>query len=153
VQIRHATSADLPPIRDLERQTETAAHWSDADYDALFAPDAPRRIALIIATETQPQQINGFVIARCNSDEWEIENVIISRDLRHQGMGSALIRELLNLAKKHSPISVLLEVRESNLAARRLYETLGFSQVGRRKNYYRDPSEDALMLKISISVS
>lgn len=148
--IRAATSEDVPFIRALEQQTETAAHWSSRDYDALFSPEAPRRVVLI-AAETGSSPLCGFVIARCGVDEWEIENVVVNDDQRRHGLGSALVGQLLQQAGEAGITSVLLEVRESNTPARRLYEKLGFSHAGRRPDYYRNPAEDALILKISIS--
>jgi len=151
VLIRKATAEDIATIRKLEHETETAAHWGEREYDALFAAEAPRRIVLVAAEEAGTQ-IVGFVIARCAEDEWEIENVVVAPDQRRRGLGSALVRELVQEARRSVAASVLLEVRESNAAACRLYEKIGFNQIGRRPDYYRNPPEDALLLRISISV-
>lgn len=151
VLIRHATPADIPFIRTLEQLTETAAHWSSREYDTLFSPEAPRRVALIAADEADTSNLRGFIIARCGVDEWEIENVVVTRAQQRRGVGSALVDRLLHEARKSGITSVLLEVRPSNAAARRLYEKMGFNEVGRRPGYYREPQEDALLLKISIS--
>ena len=149
--IRPATPDDVPSMRALEQQTETAAHWAEREYDALFAADAPPRIALVATSEADAGRVVGFVIARCATAEWEIENVVVAREERNRGIGIKIIRELLLQAQRGGATSVLLEVRESNLAARRLYEKLGFSQQGRRSNYYREPEEDALLLCFSIT--
>lgn len=151
VVIRNATPDDLPFIRTLEQKTETAAHWSSREYEALFSADAPRRVVLIAADEADSSRPCGFVIARCGVDEWEIENVVVTEEQRRRGLGRALVGQLLHAARESGITSVLLEVRPSNTAARRLYEKLGFSEAGRRRDYYRDPAEDALILKISIS--
>ena len=137
-------------MRVLEQQTETAAHWAEREYDALFAAEAPLRIALVATSEADAGRVIGFVIARCATAEWEIENVVVAPEKRNRGVGIKIIRELQLQAQSAGATSVLLEVRESNLAARRLYEKLGFSQQGRR-NYYRDPEEDALLLSFSIT--
>ena len=150
VLIRRATPDDLPHIQELERQTETAAHWAEREYGALFAAEAPARVALVAAAEKVDDGIEGFVIARCAGDEWEIENVVVADGKRRRGVGCELIRELLLQALEGGATSVLLEVRESNLAARRLYEKLGFSETGRRPHYYRGPVEDALLLRTSL---
>lgn len=151
VLIRKATAEDVPSIRALEQHAETAAHWGSREYDALFGAEAPRRIVLIANDDADQSYLCGFVIARCGVDEWEIENVVVAREEQRRGMGSALVSQLLHEARDSGITSVLLEVRPSNAAARRLYEKLGFSEVGRRPDYYREPSEDALLLKISIS--
>ena len=91
------------------------------------------------------------MIARCATCEWEIENVVVAREKRKRGIGIQLIQEVLLKAQSAGATSVLLEVRESNLAARRLYEKLGFSQQGRRSNYYHNPEEDALLLSFSVT--
>ncbi len=151
VFIRKATLDDIAIIRKLERESESAAHWGEREYGALFAAEAPRRIALVAAEEVDAQ-ILGFVIARCADDEWEIENVVVAPEQRRRGLGSELVRELVQEAGRSGATAVLLEVRESNAAARRLYEKIGFTQIGRRPDYYRNPPEDALLLRISISV-
>jgi ribosomal-protein-alanine N-acetyltransferase len=138
-------------MRALEQQIETAAYWAEREYDALFAAEAPPRIALVATSEADAGRVVGFVIARCATAEWEIENVVVAREERNRGIGIKIIRELLLQAQRGGATSVLLEVRESNLAARRLYEKLGFSQQGRRSNYYREPEEDALLLCFSIT--
>jgi [ribosomal protein S18]-alanine N-acetyltransferase len=150
VLIRAATPDDVPAIRALEQQTDTAAHWAEREYGGLFAADAPARVALVAVSESANAQVCGFVIARCGPDDWEIENVVVAREQQRLGIATKLIRELLLQAHATGATSVLLEVRESNLAARRLYEKLGFSEQGRRSNYYRDPPEDGLLLQISI---
>jgi ribosomal-protein-alanine N-acetyltransferase len=151
VLIRPATPDDVPSMRALEQQIETAAHWAEREYDALFAAEAPPRIALVATSEADAGRVVGFVIARCATAEWEIENVVVAREERNRGIGIKIIRELLLQAQRGGATSVLLEVRESNLAARRLYEKLGFSLQGRRSNYYREPEEDALLLCFSIT--
>ncbi len=97
------------------------------------------------------EDAHAFLIARCELDEWEIENVVVAANQRRRGIASQLIAELMRLAGQARATSVLLEVRESNLAARRLYEKLGFTQFARRPQYYRNPPEDALLLKILVS--
>ena len=146
VLVRPATAADLPAIRALEQSAETAAHWSPRDYDTLFAPDSPKRLALVVE---QADQLCAFVIAGCGPDDWEIENLVVDPKYRHQGIATQLIRQIVQRAQAVHATSVLLEVRESNLAARQLYTKAGFTEAGRRPGYYRDPSEDALLLKFS----
>jgi ribosomal-protein-alanine N-acetyltransferase len=150
VLIRAANPEDVSSIRALERQADTAAHWAEREYGALFAADAPARIALVAVDESAVTQVQGFVIVRSAPEDWEIENVVVARERQRLGIATRLIQELVQQARTSGATSVLLEVRESNLAARRLYEKLGFSERGRRSNYYRDPPEDALPLQISL---
>jgi ribosomal-protein-alanine N-acetyltransferase len=148
--IRRATPADIPHMRSLEQLSETAAHWAAREYDALFAPEAPKRLALIAG---EGDDVSGFLIARCDLDEWELENVIVAPERRRGGIGGQLLIALLHQAAEVAATSVLLEVRESNAPARRLYKKFGFIEAGRRPNYYASPVEDALLLKYSVSIS
>jgi [ribosomal protein S18]-alanine N-acetyltransferase len=152
VLIRLATPDDVPFIRALEQRAASAAHWAEREYDALFAADAPVRFVLVAVNESDAAQLDGFVIARWTLDDWEVENVVVARERQRLGIGTKLIQDLLSRAQATGATSVLLEVRESNLAARRLYEKLGFSEEGRRSNYYRDPTEDALLLRYPIAI-
>jgi ribosomal-protein-alanine N-acetyltransferase len=147
--IRPATPADIPALRALEQQAGTAAHWSERGYAALFSPEAPKRISLVATVEAE---LLGFVIARCAPGEWEIENVVVARQHRRRGIGRALVQQILQAARRAASSAVLLEVRESNTAARQLYEQLGFVEAGRRSGYYCDPAEDALLLRHSTKI-
>ena len=79
-------------------------------------------------------------------DEGSISNVAVAPDCRRQGIGDALIEALLKRAEGLALAFVTLEVRESNLAARALYKKHGFADVGKRKNYYELPREDAILM-------
>ena len=138
-------------MRELEQLSDSAAHWSAAQYEALFSADAQARVALIAADEPGDAPIIGFVIARCLPDEWEIENIIVDERHQRRGVGSSLVWELLAEARVAGVAWVILEVRESNRPALRLYENIGFKLEGRRKNYYRDPAEDALLCRLKIA--
>ena len=74
----------------------------------------------------------------------------MDEDERQAGVGSALVRHLAAEAAASGAVSLLLEVRESNTPARRLYEKIGFRVQGRRKDYYRAPLEDALVIRLSL---
>ncbi|HEY4930224.1 MAG TPA: GNAT family N-acetyltransferase [Terriglobales bacterium] len=151
MRLRRATPADIPQMRQLEQHSATAAHWSAAQYDALFRPDVQTRVALIADQESADVPIQGLLIARCLPDEWEIENIIVEERDRQRGVGSSLVRGLLAEARTFGAASVILEVRESNRSAMRLYESIGFKLEGRRKDYYHDPAEDALLYRITIT--
>ena len=124
----------------LERHAVTAAHWSQQQYEQLFATDQPRREALVIEREG----IQGFLVVRALDKEWEIENMAVSGPARRHGLGTRLLGEFLDRARVGGAQAVFLEVRESNHAARALYEKWAFVESGRRKAYYREPVEDAI---------
>ncbi len=149
--LRRATPADIPNMRELEQHSETAAHWNAAQYDALFAANAQIRIALVVEEQLTESTIRGFLIARCLRDEWEIENIVVDKEFRRSGVGSSLVQKLVAEARTAGVSAVILEVRESNVPAMRLYESIGFKPEGRRKNYYQHPAEDAVLYSLSIA--
>jgi ribosomal-protein-alanine acetyltransferase len=129
----------------IEQHDTTAAHWSAEQYRAAFSGEGPSRGALIVEREAG---VLGFVVGRVLDDEWEIENIVVAESARRRGLGARLLGEFLSLARERGARSVFLEVRESNLAARTLYEKWAFVKIGRRKRYYRDPSEDAILYRL-----
>lgn len=143
--IRPATVSDIPTVIALERLSPTAAHWSREQYEA--AIDSEIR-EILLAEEASVVQ--GFLIGRRVDTEWEIENVAVAGAARRKGLGSKLIEAFLNLARSRGAQSVFLEVRESNRAARLLYEKSAFVENGRRKRYYRDPEEDAVLYLLTL---
>ena len=147
MHIRSATPADIPHIHQLEEQASTAAHWTEAQYDSLFLPDGPTHVVIVAVDESHQSSILGFLVAGCLPDEWEIENVVVDRSARRQGLGSALVRELVKRAVAADAATVILEVRESNAPARQLYEKIGFIQEYRRKDYYSGPFEHAIVYR------
>ena len=86
----------------------------------------------------------GFSVA---ADEAEIITVAVSPDARRKGIGRALTGRMLEDARKLGASAIFLEVRASNTAARSLYTHLGFEEIGVRRGYYRDPREDAVLMK------
>jgi [ribosomal protein S18]-alanine N-acetyltransferase len=142
--IREACPADVLAIMELERQSAMAAHWREADYVRIFTEGSPSRLALVAEED---EALLGFLVASHVGPEWEIENVAVAAQVTRRGLGSRLIREFLTLAEERGVESVFLEVRESNRAARALYETLKFVETGRRKNYYSGPLEDAVVYR------
>ena len=138
--VRAATPADLPALLALDTGTPTAAHWSEAAYQQLFAAG---RVTIVI----EEDHVQGFIVGRDLGPEWEIENIVIAGSAQGRGLGTRLVRQLLDLARNRGAQAVFLEVRESNRAARALYSKSGFVESGRRKCYYRNPDEDALVYK------
>lgn len=91
--------------------------------------------------------VAGYVGSQTVMDESDMMNVAVHPDYRRKGIAEALVAELVEALKKRESHCLTLEVRVSNEPAKALYEKLGFTQVGLRKNYYRNPKEDALILR------
>ena len=146
--IRQATLADLRAIIALEREAVSAAHWNETAYRDIFKQDAPARIALV--SNDQNGATQGFVIARINRQDCELENIVVADSARRQGMGSTLLQALIAGARRRSAARIFLEVRQSNAGARAFYEKFGFALDGRRKSYYSNPVEDALSYTLTL---
>lgn len=97
------------------------------------------------------EKIIGYIIYWHRRNEVQISNIAISPDYRQLGVGEGVLRKVLPEMCHKGAEFVFLEVRPSNLAARRLYEKLGFTILGLRKGYYRSPSEDAIVMGKSLS--
>ncbi len=149
--MRPAVAADLPALIEIASHSETASHWNPAEYQKLFTQETgasetgQKRTALVVE---QDGQLAGFMIGRQVGDEWEIENIAVTGSAQRSGLGTRLLTEFLQLVHARGGQTVFLEVRESNSAARALYRKLGFVEAGRRRQYYENPPEDALILKI-----
>lgn len=93
------------------------------------------------------QGVAGYVLAMVLGPEGEIADIAVGHEARGRGIGGALLDEVTRRLLSEGVRTIYLEVRESNVAARRLYEGRGFGQVGRRRGYYQHPAEDALVLR------
>jgi len=145
--IRPATSVDIRAIKTLEQHSATVAHWKPEQYEHLFRTSSQRTVLVI--EDSSNQRVEGFLVARDSGGEWEIENIVVWHQ-RH-GLGTHLLSEFLNHARRRGAAAIFLEVRESNLAARALYQKLRFEKNGRRKSYYRDPEEDAILYRLQFT--
>jgi [ribosomal protein S18]-alanine N-acetyltransferase len=158
-QVRLAVAADLPQLMEIASHSETAAQWNPREYQKLFTSETAtaktdasetgqKRTVLVIE---QDGEVSGFTIGLQLGDEWEIENIAVTGSAQRKSLGTRLLEEFLNLVRKRGGRAIFLEVRESNLAARALYRKLSFVETGRRKNYYDNPPEDALILGVNFS--
>ena len=89
----------------------------------------------------------GYIGSQSVMGEADMMNVAVNSAYRRRGIGEKLIVELIEKLKGNQVYALTLEVRNSNVGAIALYEKLGFAQVGRRPNYYKNPKEDALILR------
>jgi [ribosomal protein S18]-alanine N-acetyltransferase len=147
-------------MMNLERQSATAAHWTEKQYGNVFQSEASARLVLVAeaalpkASGLKPDAGSGllaFLIAHHIAPEWELENMVVAPTARRQGLGKRLLDALLAAANATNSSSVFLEVRESNAAARALYEKAGFKPTGRRHAYYTSPLEDALLYRRTLN--
>jgi ribosomal-protein-alanine acetyltransferase len=138
VAIRSAALTDVPAILAIEKQAPGAAHWTAEQYSTLVGGG-------VVLVAEEAGHLCGFICAKAVAGEWEVENVVVAAAFLRRGVANELVRELIDRAAGEAASAILLEVRESNLPARRLYEKRGFREIGRRRGYYRDPVEDAIL--------
>ena len=145
--VRPATHGDLARIHDIER-VAFSDPWSLQSFAELLAnPRVLFAVAERGGRAEGPPEVVGYVVAWFVVDEAEVANVAVAPEARGRGVGARLLDEALSAARRHGAASVYLEVRDSNAAARALYASRGFVQIGRRRRYYRRPVEDALVLR------
>jgi ribosomal-protein-alanine N-acetyltransferase len=141
--IRASRAPDAPAIAEILRDSTEAAQWPPGSYPKLA--ESPGGVVLVCEAERNGQLI-GFVAARQAADEAEILNIAVLSDFRRKGIASALLEAALDGFRRSAIARVFLELRESNLPARNLYDRHGFVPSGRRTAYYHHPNEDAVCM-------
>lgn len=115
--------------------------WSERDFcDSLI-----KDYALLLVAENEGQ-IVGYAVLYVAADQAELESIAVLSEMRQCGIAGELLGFSLNAAYDRGVRSVTLEVRESNIAALKLYDKFHFEILGRRKHFYQNPQEDALIL-------
>ena len=140
--IRDATESDLAAIHAIELAS-FADPWAITGFRDMIEHSRARVEAAIDSDGT----LIGYAVAWYVADEAEIANVAVAPAMRQRGIGTKLLDRILEAAATLGARTVFLEVRESNLAAQKLYASRAFAVVGRRKLYYRRPDEDALIMR------
>jgi [ribosomal protein S18]-alanine N-acetyltransferase len=149
MKIRLANESDLPKLQALSEAADSAARWTEQQWLEIFQTQIPARFAWIAETmgvENEPQE-TGFLVAQNIGPEWDLENIAVLPGFRRQGVGLELLSALLTQARSLRAERILLEVRASNQSAIRFYQASGFQLLAERREYYRNPVEDALILE------
>lgn len=133
---------DVPALLALEKFC-FATPWSERQFNLAFEMNLFYVFGLKSAG-----CLLGYISFYVSADEMEILNLAIAPEYRRRGLGARLLGLTLKIVQKMGAGRVLLEVRDSNTPARNLYDRCGFKQVGRRKAYYPDNQEDALLLRL-----
>lgn len=128
-------------IADLEKRFFSAP-WDEGSV----ASELNNELSFWLVAENG-EDVAGYVGSQTVLGESDMMNLAVHPDYQRQGIGEKLVLELIEGLKERGSQCLTLEVRASNVPAKRLYEKLGFQEVGRRKNYYRSPREDALILR------
>lgn len=143
-QIRSAVPNDLPDIVRIERETFSKP-WSARSFRELL--DVPSAMVLVLTHGESPAL--GYAVAYVAADVGELANLAIAHEVRGKGFGRVLLAAVLRLSRARGATSLFLDVRASNVAALALYSSADFVEVGRRKDYYTHPVEDAIVMRRS----
>ncbi|MGA2630026.1 MAG: ribosomal protein S18-alanine N-acetyltransferase [Terriglobia bacterium] len=149
MKTRLATKNDLHGILAVQHKCPEVARWLAADYERLI--DDPGGKVLVAELPTMdPPKILGFAAFHRIIDEVELRNMAVDPDHREQGIGRALLELARDRMLEAGAKRVFLEVRITNKAAQSLYYSVGFAIHSIRKDYYREPSEAALVLSMEL---
>ena len=135
------TSAHVVQIAELEKRC-----FNDPWSENSIASELNNRLSCwLVALEGDV--VIGYVGSQTVLGETDMMNIAVHPDYRNQGVAKNLIQTLMDTLSGQGSHSLMLEVRQSNEPAKNLYASLGFETVGIRKNYYRNPKENALILR------
>ncbi|MCI7573697.1 MAG: ribosomal protein S18-alanine N-acetyltransferase [Candidatus Faecousia sp.] len=146
MMIEPMNASHVPQIAQLEKRC-----FSDPWSEKSIASELENPLSVWLVAVDGGQLI-GYVGSQTVLGETDMMNLAVAPEARRQGTGRALVLALVDALTEKGSHSLMLEVRVSNTPAQKLYESLGFSQVGRRPKYYVNPREDALILRKEWSV-
>ena len=141
-RIRLMMAEDIDAVHAIECLSITPAWTKQGFADGLANENA----AFFVAEHLESSKILGYCGLYFAADEGEITNVAVHPEWRKQGIADQIIDAVIEGAKQRGLGQIFLEVRASNEPAKRLYEKHGFQPQGVRKNFYRDPKEDAIVM-------
>jgi len=146
--LRPAVESDLTDVSSIERES-FADPWTEESFRRLIGV----KPAIFLVAESGPDAaVAGYVAAFSIDEDGEILNVAVASEFRGRGLAGQMLDAVLIEMAARGVRTAFLEVRESNDAARGLYGSRGFSEIGRRRGYYRRPVEDALVMRRVLEV-
>jgi ribosomal-protein-alanine N-acetyltransferase len=148
--VRRASPADLEAVLAIELTCDGAPHWSRTSWlEVLSAGErtGPARASFVAESQSG---IIGFAVVSCTRELAELESIAVSEPARCQGIGRALCRQGMDWSRNRGAATIELEVRASSRAALELYRLVGFVEQGRRRGYYRNPIEDAVLMAAAL---
>ncbi len=155
VRVRVGVAADLGAVVSLERATKYAPHWAAEEYAAIVegagVGEVRRRLLVAEAGDELVGFAAGKIVRIGIETAAELESVAVKVEARRLGIGRRLCEVVIDWCRAEGAAALELEVRAGSDGAIELYEGLGFVRVGARQGYYRDPADDALLMRLDLS--
>jgi [ribosomal protein S18]-alanine N-acetyltransferase len=154
VELSVMTEHDLLEVVEIEERSALSRWGWEAYYAEL---QSSNRSLMWVARISQPLEnpktynLAGYIVARLGAGEIHINNVAVRNEYQRRGLGQKLLNTILAEGRRLGAGAGILEVRAGNYVAKALYERCGFRVIARRRNYYSDPVEDALLMTVSIN--
>ncbi|MCX6565146.1 MAG: ribosomal protein S18-alanine N-acetyltransferase [Candidatus Aminicenantes bacterium] len=146
IRLRRMSLRDLPEVLKIERLSFSNP-WLSSTFEGEI-----QNIGLsnpIVATDETTDRILGYLIYWIIRDEVQINNIAVHPDYRRRRIAEDMLRGMLDILEEQGIQFISLEVRAGNIAARTLYDKLGFKPIGLRKEYYSNPAEDAVVMGLT----
>jgi ribosomal-protein-alanine N-acetyltransferase len=157
VSIRLARADEIDAIVHLDRTLDTLPHWPAAEYRTAIAGHDPQRLRCLFVADRvsdRGSQIVGLAVGRVDhiAGEYsgELESVGVALSAQRRGIGRELCLKVIDWCQSKGASHVDLEVRSRSAGPISLYGQLGFAVAGKRRNYYRDPSDDAILMRLDL---
>jgi len=146
IAIRAMAADELGRVLSLEASTPEAPYWGCAAYERFLVTPDPNDIRYAALVAVHGHDLTGFAAARQVLDVCELESIVVAANARRKGVGKALLKAVSSWASANGAVRIELEVRAGNENAIRFYEKSGLIREGLRRGYYRDPTEDAVLM-------
>jgi ribosomal-protein-alanine N-acetyltransferase len=150
VIVRFARPEDITGVVSLERSVIEAAHWAEDEYSTMIRSEVGENVRRCLLVAESGGNLVGFAVGRVIVGEvrGELENIAVAEGARRLGTGRALCEAMMTWFRGVGAKGAELEVRSANRIAATLYQSLGFAPAGVRKGYYREPVDDAVLMRV-----
>jgi ribosomal-protein-alanine N-acetyltransferase len=147
--IERMTEHDLLEVVEIE-ESSGLSRWGWTAYHSELRDGRGGLMLVVRCNPANGKQLAAFLVSRLVADELHINNIAVRMAYRRKGIGGALLKRVLDVGQRVGARLAVLEVRDSNKDAQALYARYGFEIVGRRRDYYTDPPEDALVMRVAL---
>jgi ribosomal-protein-alanine N-acetyltransferase len=150
LKVRAAVTDDLPQVYAIAAANPAAPQWTMAQFKEILSPGESSTVTRVLLVAVEDAAVVGFAVVSAVTVmypvEAELESIAVAPAQQGRGVGRTLLQDALRWAESMGAGELRLEVRVSNVVARKLYEGIGFKSCGMRPKYYANPVEDAVCM-------